>query len=105
LRLPTGIFYKPGVKANVLFFTAKAASKTAQTEQLWIYDFRTNRHFTLKRNGLKRSDLDDFAECYKSGERHKREESERFKAFSYALPPSGRPRRTGRLFASRFRYE
>ena len=83
LRLPTGIFYKPGVKANVLFFTAKAASKTAQTDQLWIYDFRTNKHFTLKRNGLRRADLNDFADSYKSGERHKREPSERFKAFSY----------------------
>ena len=83
LRLPTGIFYKPGVKANVLFFTSKAASKTAQTQQLWIYDFRTNKHFTLKKNGLKRSDLNDFVECYKSGARHKREPSERFKAFSY----------------------
>ena len=83
LRLPTGIFYKPGVKANVLFFTAKAASKTAQTEKLWIYDFRTNMHFTVKKNSLKRKDLGDFVSCYKSNEQHKREESERFKAFDY----------------------
>lgn len=83
LRLPTGIFYKPGVKANVLFFTAKAASKTAQTEKLWIYDFRTNKHFTVKKNSLKRKDLDDFVSCYMSGERHKRMPSERFKAFKY----------------------
>src|SRR5438034_4040998 len=65
LRLPTGIFYAQGVKANVLFFDRKpAADKNAWTEKLWIYDLRTNQHFTLKENTLKRSDLDDFVNCY-----------------------------------------
>ncbi|HEX9782087.1 MAG TPA: N-6 DNA methylase [Opitutaceae bacterium] len=65
LRLPTGIFYAQGVKANVLFFERKpAADKKAWTEKLWIYDLRTNQHFTLKENTLKRSDLDDFVNCY-----------------------------------------
>ncbi len=73
LRLPTGIFYAQGVKANVLFFDRKpAADKTAWTEKLWIYDFRTNLHFTLKENPLKRSDLDDFVRCYNPGNRHDR---------------------------------
>ena len=48
LRLPTGIFYAQGVKANVIFFDAKPASKTAWTKKVWIYDFRTNVHMTLK---------------------------------------------------------
>ncbi|MDB6029233.1 MAG: putative type restriction enzymeP protein, partial [Verrucomicrobiales bacterium] len=110
LRLPTGIFYAQGVKANVLFFDRKpAADKKAWTEKLWIYDLRTNMHFTLKENTLKRSDLDDFVNCYlggvsdekkkstphpnplpdrggegrKPGSRHQRKESERFKCFTY----------------------
>ena len=48
LRLPTGIFYAQGVKANVLFFDRKPAAETPWTEKLWIYDLRTNQHFTLK---------------------------------------------------------
>jgi type I restriction enzyme M protein len=50
LRLPTGIFYAQGVKANVLFFDRKPAQEKAWTEKLWIYDLRTNMHFTLKEN-------------------------------------------------------
>jgi type I restriction enzyme M protein len=77
LRLPTGIFYKQGVKANVLFFDKKPPSETASTKDLWIYDLRTNQRFTLK----ERADLDDFIACYRSGRRSKREESEKFKRF------------------------
>lgn len=83
LRLPTGIFYAQGVKANVLFFDRKPAQEKAWTEKLWIYDLRTNMHFTLKENTLKRSDLDDFVSCYNPKNRHKRKESERFKSFTY----------------------
>ena len=68
LRLPTGIFYAQGVKANVLFFDRKPARETPWTSQLWIYDLRTNQHFTLKTNPLKRTDLDEFVECYHSCE-------------------------------------
>jgi type I restriction enzyme M protein len=64
LRLPTGIFYAQGVKANVLFFDRKPAAEKPWTTKLWIYDLRTNKHFTLKENPLKRSDLDDFVACY-----------------------------------------
>jgi hypothetical protein len=64
LRLPTGIFYAQGVKANVLFFDRKPAQERPWTEKLWIYDLRTNKHFTLKENQLKRSDLDDFVACW-----------------------------------------
>ena len=83
LRLPTGIFYAQGVKANVLFFDRKPAQEKPHTTKLWIYDLRTNRHFTLKENTLKRTDLDDFVLCYRPENRHRRRESERFKGFTY----------------------
>jgi len=73
LRLPTGIFYAQGVKANVLFFDAKPAQEGAWTRQLWVYDLRTNMHFTLKTNSLKRTDLDEFVECFRPGRRQGRE--------------------------------
>jgi len=83
LRLPTGIFYAQGVKANVLFFDRKPASEKPWTEKLWIYDLRTNIHITLKTNPLKPEDLHDFITCYNPDDRHNRRESERFRAFSY----------------------
>lgn len=67
LRLPTGIFYAQGVKANVLFFDAKPAAKEPWTESVWVYDYRTNVHKTLKMNKLARSDFDEFVELYKPG--------------------------------------
>lgn len=72
LRLPTGIFYAQGVKANVLFLDAKPAQEAAWTKTLWVYDLRTNQHFTLKNNPLKREHLDDFLTCYRPGKRHER---------------------------------
>ena len=83
LRLPTGIFYAGGVKANVLFFDRKPPAEKPWTEKVWIYDFRTNQNFTLKTRALKRSDLDDFVACYNPDNRHERTETERFKAFTY----------------------
>uniref|UniRef100_A0A832G1U7 site-specific DNA-methyltransferase (adenine-specific) n=1 Tax=Ignavibacterium album TaxID=591197 RepID=A0A832G1U7_9BACT len=83
LRLPTGIFYAQGVKANVIFFDNKPASKTPWTREVWIYDFRTNIHFTLKTQQMKYDDLKDFVECYNPQNRFKRKETERFKKFSY----------------------
>ena len=83
LRLPTGIFYAQGVKANLLFFDRKPASETPWTKSLWIYDLRTNKHFTLKTNPLTRTDLDDFVACYNAENRHDRKETERFRSFTY----------------------
>jgi len=83
LRLPTGLFYAQGVKANVLFFDKKPASKEACTSKIWIYDLRTNMHFTLKENPLKLEHLDDFIKCYNAENRFKRKETERFKCFDY----------------------
>lgn len=78
LRLPTGIWYSPGVKANVLFFDKKAASREAQTRELWVYDYRTNVHKTLKTKKLVRSDMEDFVTCFRE-----RQETERFRRFAY----------------------
>jgi len=75
LRLPTGIFYAQGVKANVLFFDAKPAQEKPWTTKLWVYDFRTNMHFTLKQNTVKRSDLDEFVKCYNPENRHRRRQT------------------------------
>jgi len=83
LRLPTGVFYAQGVKANVLFFDRKPASEKHWTEKLWIYDLRTNKHFTLKTNPLRYEDLEDFIKCYNPENRFKRHVIERFKAFTY----------------------
>ena len=90
LRLPTGIFYAQGVKANVLFFEAKPAREKPWTERLWVYDLRTNKHFTLKMKPLRRADLDDFVACYRPDERHRREatwssenEGGRWRAYDY----------------------
>lgn len=75
LRLPTGIFYKPGVKANVIFFDKKPASPNMQTKDIWIYDFRTNIHFTLKQHPMTDADLLDFIACYNPANRHERKET------------------------------
>lgn len=75
LRLPTGIFYANGVKANVLFFDGKPSSKSPWTKETWIYDYRTNIHHTLKKNPLKLSDLRDFIELYNPENRHLRKET------------------------------
>jgi type I restriction enzyme M protein len=91
LRLPTGVFYAQGVKANVLFFDRKPASETPWTRQLWIYDLRTNMNFTLKTNPLQRGDLDEFVDCFRPENRHerkptwseKRHPDGRWRVFSY----------------------
>ncbi|WP_165251207.1 class I SAM-dependent DNA methyltransferase [Paludisphaera soli] len=90
LRLPTGIFYAQGVKANVLFLDAKPAREQPWTDRLWVYDYRTNIHHTLKTKPLKRSDLDEFVSCYHPENRHERTPSwsesnpeGRWRSFSY----------------------
>lgn len=84
LRLPTGVFYAQGVKANVLFFDRRPAAEQPWTTRLWIYDLRTNQHFTLKQNPLRRHHLDEFVSSYLAGkDRAERVESERWKSFTY----------------------
>lgn len=75
LRLPTGIFYANGVKANVLFFDNRPASKETATREVWYYDYRTNIHHTLKRKPLRYEDLADFIRCYNPANRHQRDET------------------------------
>jgi type I restriction enzyme M protein len=83
LRLPTGIFYKPGVKANVLFFDKRPAAETPWTKQVWVYDFRTNQRFTLKERPLRHEHLAEFIQIAKLDRRHERRPSERFRSFAY----------------------
>ena len=90
LRLPIGIWYSPGVKANVIFFDKKEGRAEAWTDKLWVYDLRTNQHFTLKQKSIQRSDFDEFVECYKPGRVHERAETwseanpeGRWRCFSY----------------------
>lgn len=90
LRLPTGIFYAHGVKANVLFFVNKEAAKEPWTREVWIYDYRTNVHHTLKQKPMQLSDLQDFIDCYQPGARHKRKatwspdhEEGRWRSYTY----------------------
>jgi type I restriction enzyme M protein len=90
LRLPTGIFYAQGVKANVLFFERKPAAEQPWTQKLWIYDLRTNRHFTLKTDPLKREDLDEFVRCYNPANRHDRKATW-FDASADSPPPQPSP--------------
>jgi len=75
LRLPTGIFYANGVKANVLFFDNREASKDPWTKDIWFYDYRTNIHHTLKKKPLRFEDLEEFIACYNPLNRHERKES------------------------------
>jgi type I restriction enzyme M protein len=75
LRLPTGIFYAQGVKANVLFFDNRPAGKGVATKDVWYYDYRTNIHHTLKRNPMRLENLREFIDCYHPANRHKRKET------------------------------
>ncbi len=75
LRLPTGIFYANGVKANVIFFDNKPGGKNINTKEIWIYDYRTNIHHTLKKNKLVYDDLKDFIKCYTPLNRNRRKET------------------------------
>ena len=91
LRLPTGIFYAHGVKANVLFFDNREASPNPWTKEVWYYDYRTNIHHTLKKKPLRFEDLAEFIQCYNPQNRNKRKATwhqdknpdGRWRSFSY----------------------
>lgn len=76
LRLPTGIFYAQGVKANVLFF-----QKGTSTKNVWYYDYRTGIKHTLATKPMQRQHLDDFVKCYHAENIAARQETERFKCY------------------------
>ena len=91
LRLPTGVFYAQGVKANVIFFDNHEANPNPWTKKVWYYDYRTNIHHTLKKKPLRFEDLQDFIQCYHPQNRWERRETwdaeahpeGRWRAFSY----------------------
>jgi type I restriction enzyme M protein len=84
LRLPTGIWYSPGVKANVLFFDKNAATGTASTKDVWVYDLRSNRNYSLRQNPITAEDLKDFVGSYRADDRTRRLESANFRRFKYS---------------------
>ena len=88
LRLPTGIFYANGVKANVLFFDNSPAQKDVCTREIWFYDYRTNVHHTLKKKPMRLEHLQDFIDCYNPENRYQREET-----WSETSNPEGRWRK------------
>jgi type I restriction enzyme M protein len=84
LRLPTGIWYSPGVQANVLFFNKKPATKTPATKEVWVYDLRSGRNFSLRQNPITATDLEDFINCYSADDLTQRKNSDNFRRFSYS---------------------
>ena len=84
LRLPTGIWYSPGVKANVLFFNKKLVSNDPSTKEVWVYDLRSNQNFSLRKNPITSDDLKDFIHCYCAYDTSKRKESDHFRRYKYS---------------------
>jgi type I restriction enzyme M protein len=84
LRLPTGIWYSPGVKANVLFFDKRPVTKTPATKEIWVYDLRSNRNFSIRQNPIVLEDLADFIHCYRADDPTRRKETPYFQRFKYA---------------------
>lgn len=84
LRLPTGIWYSPGVKANVLFFDKKPVTETPATKEVWVYDLRSNRNFSLRQNPIGPEDLTDFIRCYCADDRTQRKETNHFRRYNYS---------------------
>ncbi len=83
LRLPTGIWYSPGVRVNVLFFDKKPVTKTPATKEIWVYDLRSNRSFSLRQNPISTADLTDFIQCYNADDLAQRKETSHFRRFKY----------------------
>jgi len=84
LRLPTGIWYSPGVKANVLFFDKKPIAETPATKEVWVYDLRSNQKFSLRHNPIEPEDLTDFVHCYRADDPARRKETAHFRRFTYS---------------------
>lgn len=84
LRLPIGIWYSPGVKANVLFFNRKPATKTLATKDIWVYDLRSNKKFSVRQSPIETDDLTDFIHCYSADDPRQRKETAHFRRFKYS---------------------
>jgi type I restriction enzyme M protein len=87
LRLPTGIYYAQGVKANVLILLRKPAAlyNTPWIRMLRIYDLRTNTLFKLKTTPISTSDFEDFVSCYNVEDRQNRKETDRLRVVGYEV--------------------
>jgi type I restriction enzyme M protein len=84
LRLPTGIWYSPGVKANVLFFDKRLPTRSAATKDIWVYNLRSNQKFSLRQNPIQPEDLADFVSCYRTDDKNRRKETDQFRRFKYS---------------------
>jgi type I restriction enzyme M protein len=84
LRLPTGIWYSPGVKANVLFFDKKPTQGVPATKEIWVYDLRSDRSFSLRQTPIQSEHLTDFVRCYCADDRSQRKETLLFRRFKYS---------------------
>lgn len=84
LRLPTGIWYSPGVKANVLFFEKARPNTRPGTRSIWIYDLRSDRSFSIRQKPIQPEDLKDFVTCYSANDRARRQETPSFRRFTYS---------------------
>jgi type I restriction enzyme M protein len=84
LRLPIGIWYSAGVKANVLFFDKATRGRTKSAKDLWVYDLRSEKNYSLRQNPIKTEDLAEFISCFRSDDRRKRKETPRFRRFKYS---------------------
>ena len=84
LRLPTGIWYSPGVKANVMFFDKARSTAAPATKELWAYDLRSFQKFSLRQNPIESGDLEDFVKCYRADNLTSRKQSAHFRKFTYA---------------------
>ena len=84
LRLPIGIWYSPGVKANVLFFDKKPVTNTPATKEVWVYDLRSNQKFSIRQNQIRTEDLTDFIQCYRADDPTQRKETAQFRRFKYS---------------------
>ena len=81
LRLPSGIFYAQGVKANVIFFE-QAHDRSASNGTFAVYDLRTDVRVSLKTKPLRRRDLADFVTRYRVSFADEPQENTRFRLFS-----------------------
>jgi len=84
LRLPTGIWYSAGVKANVLFFDKKPSAKAPATKETWVYDLRSNQKFSLRQNPIEIEDMTDFVHNFCASNRAERKETDKFHRFTYS---------------------
>jgi type I restriction enzyme M protein len=84
LRLPTGIWYSAGVKANVLFFDKKPVATAPATRDIWVYDLRSSKKFSVRQSPIEREDLTDFIQCYRADDPTMRQETRHFRRFKYS---------------------